>query len=184
MARYIEISLTKRNVRCAARLLDERAPRTAEAVWQALPLEGDVYHAKYANHELYTLTPPFAAEEPGLEHQTLTPIPGDLVYFHIRPATWVPREAESSSELNAQTRAVIDLAVFYDRNNWLFSPVEGPFPGNVFGTIVRNRRAMRDAGYRIWREGGVGERLAFKRIEGAAVAEWGLDRDEADAWDW
>ncbi|MBO0828270.1 MAG: DUF3830 family protein, partial [Streptosporangiales bacterium] len=38
MARFIEISLDKRGVKCVARLLDDRAPRTAEAVWNALPL--------------------------------------------------------------------------------------------------------------------------------------------------
>jgi len=174
MARYLEVVLEKRDVRCVARLLDDDAPRTAEAVWQALPQMGDVYHAKYANHEIYTLVPVFAERDPGFENRTITPIPGDLVYFYIRPGTWVPREA---AELEADSHAVVDLAVFYDRNNLLFSPVEGAFPGNVFGTIVKNLEAMKEAGYRIWREGGIGERLIFRRLEGEALKEWGLEED-------
>ena len=172
MARYIEIVLEKRDVHCVARLLDEEAPRTSEAVWRALPQAGDLYHAKYANHEIYTLVPTFAEREPGLEYPTVTPIPGDLVYFHIRSGTWVPREA---TEMGTDSNAVIDLAVFYDRNNLLLSPSEGFFPGNVFGTIVKNLEAMKEAGYRIWREGGVGERLIFRRLEGEALTQWGLE---------
>ena len=172
MVRYIEIVLEKRDVRCVARLLDEEAPRTAEAVWRALPQAGDVYHAKYATHEIYTLVPIFAEKEPGFEYPTITPIPGDLVYFYIRSGTWVPREA---TEMDANSHAVIDLAVFYDRNNLLLSPAEGFFPGNVFGTIVKNLEAMKEAGYRIWREGGIGERLIFRRLEGEALKKWGLE---------
>jgi hypothetical protein len=172
MPRYVEVILEKRAVTCVARLLDEEAPRTAETVWRALPQSGDVYHAKYANHEIYTLVPAFAEAEPGPEYQTITPIPGDLVYFYIRPGTWVPREA---TELNPGSHAVVDLAVFYDRNNLLFSPVEGAFPGNVFGTIVKNLEGLKEAGYRIWREGGIGERLVFRRLEGEALLRWGLD---------
>jgi hypothetical protein len=33
---------------------------------------------------------------------------------------------------------------------------------------------MKEAGYRIWREGGLGEKLIFRRLEGEALKEWGL----------
>ena len=62
MARYIEVTLKKRGVSCVAQLLDDLAPKTAEAVWGALPQEGDAFHAKFANNEVYTLVPPFASE--------------------------------------------------------------------------------------------------------------------------
>ena len=81
MARYIEVTLTKRGVSCVAELLDDLAPKTCEAVWQALPQEGDAFHAKFANNEVYTLVPPFASEDIGLENPTILPIPGDLLYF-------------------------------------------------------------------------------------------------------
>ncbi|MGW0545919.1 DUF3830 family protein [Streptomyces altiplanensis] len=79
--RFVDVSLDRRGVRCTAKLLDDRAPVTCEAVWQALPLSGDVYHAKYARDEIYALVPPFAAQEPPLENPTVTPVPGDLCYF-------------------------------------------------------------------------------------------------------
>ena len=61
MPRYIETILRRRGVTCVAALLDDRAPRTCRAVWEALPPEGDVYHAKYAGNEFYTLVPAFQA---------------------------------------------------------------------------------------------------------------------------
>lgn len=79
--RYIEVSLVKRGITATAKLLDDRAPITCAAVWDALPLAGDVYHAKYARNEIYALFPPFAESEPPLENPTVTPIPGDLCYF-------------------------------------------------------------------------------------------------------
>ena len=81
MSRFIEVSLDKRDVRWRARLLDEAAPRTCQAIWDALPLTGDLFHAKYARNELYTFVPPFAPYEPGLEHPTTTPMPGASLAF-------------------------------------------------------------------------------------------------------
>ncbi len=40
--RFLEISLVRREVTGIARLLDDRAPITCEAVWKTLPLSGDV----------------------------------------------------------------------------------------------------------------------------------------------
>ena len=37
MDRYIEVTLRKRGVSCIARMLDDLAPKTCEAVWNALP---------------------------------------------------------------------------------------------------------------------------------------------------
>src|SRR5215468_7755981 len=77
MPRRMEIFFRKRNVRAVATLLDDAAPRTCEALWESLPLEGDVFHAKWANCEVYTLVPPLKSE-PGRENQTVYPIPGDV----------------------------------------------------------------------------------------------------------
>ena len=54
MARYIEVTLKKRDVSCVAKMLDDLAPKTCEAVWNALPQESDAFHAKYASNEVYT----------------------------------------------------------------------------------------------------------------------------------
>ena len=172
MARYIEISLEKRQVRCAARLLDEEAPKTCEAVWRALPQGGDIVHAKYASNEIYTLVPVLGETEPGNENRSITPIPGDVMYFYIPPGTRLPPQARS---LSRDGYGVVDLAVFYDRNNLLLSPEAGFTPGNVFATIVRGLDEMKVGGQSVWREGAVGERLVFKRLEGGQLKDWGLE---------
>ena len=86
MDRFIEVTLRKRGVSCIARMLDDLAPKTCEAMWNALPQENDAYHAKYASNEVYTLVPPFAPTEIGMENPTVTPITGDLLYFYFPPA--------------------------------------------------------------------------------------------------
>jgi hypothetical protein len=172
MTRYVEIMLEKRHIRCVARLLDEEAPKTCEAVWRALPLGGDIFHAKYASNEIFTLVPVLGDIAPGNENRTITPIPGDVMYFHLPPGTRLPAQALS---LYQEGKGVVDLAVFYDRNNLLLSPSEGFTPGNVFGTIVRGLDDMKSAGHSIWREGAVGDKLVFKRLEGAQLKHWGLE---------
>lgn len=172
MARYIEISLEKRNVSCVARLLNEEAPKTCEVVWRALSLAGNVYHAKYASNEIYILVSLFAEEEPGPENRTIAPAKGDVMYFYIHPGFRLPREAQ---ELGGAGRGVVDLAVFYDRNNLLLSPSEGFTPGNVFATIVKNLEAITAAGHSVWREGFIGERMIYRRLEGQKLRDWGID---------
>ena len=161
MPRYIEISLRQRGVTCVAALLDDQAPRTCRAVWDALPQEGDVYHAKYAGNEFYALVPAFPAEPLGIENGTIVPAKGDVGYLHLPAGVRLPADAQQG--LSGQ--AAVDLAVFYDRNNILLSPSEGYLPCNVFATIVRNLEQVTAAGNDIWRAGAVGERLRFRRLE-------------------
>ncbi len=92
MGRRIRISFEKHNVSAVAELLDEAAPLTAEAVWNALPLSGAAFHAKWANNEVYILTPPFAEKDPKKENATVFPIPGDILYLPVPPGSKVPRD--------------------------------------------------------------------------------------------
>ena len=161
MMREIEVIFEKREVRCVAQLLDDLAPKTCEAVWKALPQEGNAFHAKYASNEVYTLVPPFAEEEPGLENPTLVPIPGDLLYFFIPPGVVMIPEMRKV----ADRTGVVDLAIFYGRDNLLFSPSVGLVPGTRFATITKNFNAVAKACDNIWREGFAGERLIFRRLK-------------------
>ncbi len=167
MPRYIRVTLESRQVQCIARLLDEEAPRTASAVWDALPLSGQVFHGKYARNEIYNLVPSFAAIEPGKENTTITPIPGDLCYFAFdsddlgNPAYGY----ETGAELT-QMQQIVDLALFYGRNNLLINGDQGWVPGNVFGTVVSGLEEMAAACQDIWMGGTRGEKLTFARVEG------------------
>ncbi|MFI7006908.1 DUF3830 family protein [Streptomyces sp. NPDC050145] len=163
-ARHLEVSLVKRGVTCRAKLLDDRAPLTCAAVWDALPLGSDVYHAKYARNEIYALFPAFAEQEPPLENPTVTPIPGDLCYFSFN-GTQLGSQSYgygSGASLQAGT-PVIDLALFYERNNLLLNGDVGWIPGIVWGRIVEGLDDMAEACQGLWRNGASGETLSFRR---------------------
>lgn len=164
MTRQIEIVLEKRQVSCVAELLDDLAPRTCAAVWDALPLAGDAYHAKYARNEIYSLVPSFAAAEPGHENTTITPIPGDIVYFSFQPYQ-LAADSHGYQDATAQGDGLaVDLALFYGRNNLLLNPDFGWVPGNVFATVVDGLDRMAEAANDLWRRGFEGETLAFRRL--------------------
>ena len=161
--RYLEISLVKRGISCTARLLDDRAPITCEAVWNSLPLSGDVYHAKYARNEIYALFPPFAENEPPLENPTVTPIPGDLCYFSFAGAELGTRAYGYDREVRPGT-TVVDLALFYERNNLLLNGDVGWVPGIVWGQVVDGLEAMAEGCNDLWRTGAAGESLCFRAL--------------------
>jgi hypothetical protein len=164
MARYLEVTLERRGVSCIARLLDEDAPRTCAIVWEALPQGGAVYHAKYARNEIYTIVPPFGPDEPGIENPTVTPIPGDVCYFFF-PTGMLDRQFKEEKGIQ-DGPGVVDLALFYGRNNLLLNADVGWVVGNVFATVVRGLAEMATAANDVWRSGAVGERLLFSRYHG------------------
>ena len=163
MARHMTITLDRRGVSCTARLLDE-APRTADAVWDALPLTAPVFHGKYARNEIYALFPQFADADPGRENTTITPIPGDVCWFTFdgddlgNPAYGYETEGEHRA-----MRTIIDLAIFYGRNNLLINGDQGWVPGNVFATITDGLHDMAAACQDVWMGGARGETLTFAR---------------------
>ncbi|RNL85809.1 DUF3830 family protein [Halostreptopolyspora alba] len=163
MPRYMTISLEKRGVSCVAELLDKDAPRTCEAVWNALPQGGDIHHAKYARNEVYAMVPRFASQEPGQENPTVTPIPGDVVYFSF-DGGMLDRQFKEEKSID-HLPGVIDLAIFYGRNNLLINGDVGWVPGNVYATIVEGFDRMAEACHDVWRSGSVGERLTYRRRE-------------------
>lgn len=163
MTRLITVTLEKRGVSAVARLLDDEAPRTAAAVWEALPLSGQVFHGKFARNEIYTLLPAFAPAEPGMENSTVTPIPGDLCYFSFDGVLANPAYGYEADAGTAEHQLLIDLAVFYGRNNLLLNGDVGWVPGNVFGTIIEGLDEFAAACNDVWMGGARGERLTYAR---------------------
>ena len=78
--------------------------------------------------------PAFAQTEPGIENPTVTPIPGDLCYFSF-PSGMLDRQFKEEKGVQ-ELPGVIDLALFYGRNNLLLNADVGWVVGNVFATIV------------------------------------------------
>lgn len=166
MAKLISVTLESRGVRCVAELLADRAPRTAKAVWNALPLSGQVYHGKYARNEIYALLPVFAEADPGAENTTITPIPGDLCWFSFTgDQLGNPSYGYADGEGIAGRDAVVDLALFYGRNNLLINGDQGWVPGNVFATVISGLDDIAEACQSIWMDGARGETLTFAREE-------------------
>lgn len=158
MARQIELLLVGKKVRAVATLLEEEAPRTCQAVWDALPLEGDTYHAKWAGRELYTLVRALGSR-PGEENATITPIPGDVLYFDVPPDSIDLPVAMR----RAHPEGLVDIAVFYGRNNLLLGPA-GFMPGNLFATITEGLEAYAKACAELFREGVINERFVIRRV--------------------
>ena len=166
MPRYIEITLERRQAQCLAEMLDEQAPRTCQAVWDALPQGGDAFHGKYAPNEIYTLVEDFAATPPGRENTTITPIPGDVCAFWFTGQELGSASHGYSAERRPpEDKGIVDLALFYERNNLLLNPDVGWVPGNVFATIVEGLEEIAAASADLWLNGAAGERLTVRRSE-------------------
>jgi hypothetical protein len=159
MPRRIELSLRQKKVRAVATLLEEQAPRTCAALWELLPIDGETYHAKWAGRELYTLVPP-PKVGPGPENATITPIPGDLLYFDV-PADSIDLPVAMRK---ANPHGLVDVAVFYGRNSFLLSP-QGFMPGNLFATITEGFAEYAEACGELFREGVIHERFIVRRLE-------------------
>ncbi len=164
LIRKMVITLTKRNVSCVATLLSDIAPRTCDVVWESLPLESQVHHAKYARNEIYMLTPAFG-NSPQFENTTITPIPGDVVFFEFPKAQIATVSHGYAGDQSAHhVEMTVDLALFYERNNLLLNPDIGFVPGNVFARIDEGLAEMAAAAQDLWRAGTVGETLRFSKM--------------------
>lgn len=162
--RFITITLVSRGISARAKMLDDEAPRTASAVWDALPQSSQVYHGKYARNEIYTLIPALTAEPIGTENSTITPIPGDVCYFSFSATELLnPGYGYREGEGGETATDIVDLAVFYGRNNLLINGDVGWVPGNVFATITEGLEEFAAACQDIWMSGAAGETLLFER---------------------
>lgn len=167
MSAHLRITLEQRGVSCLARLLEREAPRTCASVLAALPLTAQVYHGKYARNEIYALFPQFADRDPGAENTTVTPIPGDLCWFTFSgDDLGNPAYGYETEQQHRAQGSIVDLALFYGRNNLLVNGDQGWVPGNVFGTVVEGLEEMAAACQDLWMGGVRGESLRFELADG------------------
>jgi hypothetical protein len=128
---HMRVGLKRRNACITLELRWDRAPRICAAIAERLPIRGPVWHAKYANNEIYTLVPAFDPAPPQ-EWLCAYPAPGDLMYIPIPPGVPLPPGAVEMD----MTRGVLDLAYFYDRGNSLLHGPSGPVVGSIFATAT------------------------------------------------
>lgn len=152
---FVRVGLRERDVSTRLRLRWDRSPRTCAEIARILPIEGQAWHAKYANNEVYTLLPMFG-EDPGGEWRVLYPGPGDLMYIPIEAGFFLPPGAP---EMDV-SRGLVDIAYFYERSNSLIGPT-GIAYGNIFATAtsIEELEVMAAACADVWFNGAAGERL-------------------------
>ncbi len=115
-----------------------------------------MWHAKYANNEVYTLTPPFE-QMPPMEWGCVYPAPGDLLYIPIPPGAFLPPGAPPMDT----ARGLVDYGYFYERGNTLNAGPAGPVPGTIFATArsVEEVEAFVPSCVDLWFRGAEGERM-------------------------
>ena len=104
------------------------------------------------------------AHRPGKENTTITPIPGDLCWFSFdSDDLGNPAYGYENTAGTGTTGAIVDLALFYGRNNLLINGDQGWVPGNVFGAVVEGLDEMAVACQDLWMGGVRSETLSFRR---------------------
>ncbi len=128
----------------------------------AASLEGQVFHAKYANNEIYLLTP-MVDEPPPWEWRCLYPGPGDLMFAPIdsgHAGNLVNNALAGPLPEMDPARGILDIAFFYERGNSLIGPA-GVGQANIFatGTSFEELEAMAEACRAVWFHGAAGETM-------------------------
>ena len=152
---FVNVGLRKRGVAIRLRMRWDRSPWTCDAIAKRLPIESQVWHAKYANNEVYTLIPVTREVYRG-EWRCLYPAPGDLMYLPIESGFFMPPGAPPMD----LSKGLIDVAYFYERGSNLAGPT-GTALGNIFATAVSIDDLDRMAAVcsDVWFSGAVGEKL-------------------------
>ncbi len=157
---YVRVGLRKRGASTRLRLRWDRSPMTCTAVATILPVEGQVFHAKYANNEIYFLTP-MVDEPPPSEWRCLYPGPGDLLFLPVdsgHSGNLVNNALAGNLPPMDLKRGILDLAFFYERGNCLIGPA-GPSHGSLFatGTSFDELETIAAAARDVWFHGAAGE---------------------------
>ncbi len=129
----IKLTFVEENVSCIAELREDKAPQTAQLIWDILetPMENKAIHAMYTGRELSFGVPTDRADEARVfalppENVTMFPLPGALIWNAYQPYQWM-----------GTPHAVYDFGIFYGPEARILLPT-GWRPSNHFGDIVEN----------------------------------------------
>ena len=144
----IKRTFVEEGVSCIAVLLEDKAPQTAQMIWDLLetPMENKAIHAMFTGRELSFGVPNERVDESTIfdlppENQTMFPMPGSLIWNAYRPYQWL-----------GTPRAVYDFGIFYGNESRILLPT-GWRPSNHFGDIVENLDEFAACCARCQREG-------------------------------
>ena len=157
MTKRFQIEVLETGVQAVAELLEEAAPRTCAAMWQALetPIERNGVHAMWSGREVMIYMPEEnrAGIDPraiGVENATVYPTPGDVV--------WAFFEGGQYTNFKVDTW---DLALIYGPETRIYIPA-GPSPMNVWARITQGLEEL--AGEMIQIRSGVRKTLRLTRM--------------------
>ncbi|HJS75660.1 MAG TPA: DUF3830 family protein [Vicinamibacteria bacterium] len=137
--RRLRLRFPSEQVTSIAELLETQAPRTCQAIWEALPFEGELIHAMWSGPETYL--PIDSTLRIEAEHQTTHPLPGEIGFYAIDGGVLVDWPDDMA-----------ELAFFYGRGSRPAMP-DGPVAMNIFARIIENFEGFQKTCARIQREG-------------------------------
>lgn len=153
----IRIAIPEYRAEAEAELLEDIAPATCTALWNALatPMTARGIHAMWVGPEVMIDIPHshrvFDGADIPPENQTSFPIPGDLVWFWFPPGT-----------LPGLTDDLYEFGVVYDRDARMFGPT-GWLAANVFGRVTSKFEELAAACHRFREDGRVD--ITVSRLE-------------------
>ncbi|RWO23566.1 MAG: DUF3830 family protein [Mesorhizobium sp.] len=157
---YVSLGLRKRQVSVQLKLRWDKSPWTCEQILDRLPIEDQVWHARWAHNEIYTLIPA-GNEVYKNEWRCIYPAPGDLMYIPLEAGF---NKLPGTARLDT-SKDHFDIAYFYERGSNLYGP-SGPSFGNIFATAtdLLSLEEMAKACSDVWFSGAVGEKLYLEVV--------------------
>src|SRR5712691_8689213 len=138
--------------RAVIELLGDEAPRTCQAIWQALPLEYPAFHGRRSGKEVFILVDPLEMTEP--ENSTVDCRGGEVFLLYLPPTLYVGEH----QDYRRTSQGMFDIAFIYGEDALLRAPFE-VLPGNLFGRFVEGLADFAAASERLWMEGSQAIRL-------------------------
>lgn len=142
--RMIEIEIMGSGITAIAKLLEEDAPETCEALWSALekPLETKALHAVWQGRTLEIELPEthrtFKPDAVPMENATIYPLPGDVLWRYHPPKA-----------IRGLLSPQCGIMIAYGPESIMRTPI-GPAPSNVWAQIIENKEAFGYEASKMW----------------------------------
>jgi hypothetical protein len=150
MPKTLTFHIVELETTAVADLLEDRAPRTCELIWERLPLEGRLVHGMYSGPELFIVLDGFPGVGP--ENQVSRPLPGDVGYFHQDPGLYASSPHEVAELVYVYDRgAAIKGAEGHDSWVNLFATLR---PAGAEPFLAASKRARREGPFTLRIEAG------------------------------
>jgi hypothetical protein len=141
MTKRLELVFPEENASAHVELLEEEAPLTCDAVWQALPLSGEASHGIYSGTVVGLYFDPTIVV--AAENSTTYIQVGDIMYTHY-----------DAGVRHGHPEPVSEIYFAYDRYARPTTPGLGlPATANIFGRIVEGASDFYAVCARLPREG-------------------------------